>query len=194
MPRLSTGDPARVEPFLDRIPHLRRVLLEHLKPDSCITMSRLLRMLLRAEGLDAREAPVEARIANAAAASCLGGSSDPQVRSGAYIVTIGDPDHPRPGGWTGHLVVQCEGLLIDASIDQASRPQRGIHLDVPLAVRLPTGFEEDGATLRTTVRDGVLVEYTHRPRNTSYLQTPSWRKAPQLLPVARREWRAAPDA
>lgn len=180
--------------FLEYLPAVRRALLRHLVPESCIATSRIVRQLLGDSGLEAHVIPVKARVGNAAAARFIEVQDWDSLRQrldGAHVVNVGDPGHAaRPGFWAGHLAVLCQGVLIDASIDQASRPQHGILLKEPLAVPLPTDFLRPGRVVRGTVW-GLFFEYGYCPDNLSYLRSPSWRLAPRLFGVARRALREA---
>lgn len=183
------------------LPAVRRELLYHLVPESCIETSRIVQLLLKEAGFAARVVPVQARIANAAAAHLIRRNDFEALRggaNGAYMVILGAPGKPQSGHWAGHLAVYCQGLLIDASVDQASRPEKGILLPQPVAFDVGPTFLEPGG--RIVMENGELViEYVHRPKNTRFLRTPAWRQAPTLLGAARRALkqelaRAGPEA
>jgi len=174
--------------FLRRLPHVRRALLQVLTPDSCIETSRIVHLLLKDLGLASQVVPVEARIANEAAARFIVEGDIQAIRerrNGSYIVIVGAPGPAAPGRWAGHLAVHCEGVLIDASLDQASRPQHGIHIPEPWVVRVPRDFLRDGGRSITRI-PGLLVEHVCRPDNTSYLCKPGWHQALLLMPLAQQ--------
>ena len=72
---------------------------------------------------------------------------------------------PHLTGWPGHLVALVEDALIDASIEQANRPAKGIVLPPVLAAKAPsmnrakiapggtlrTGYPQDGAAVPVAV-------------------------------------------
>lgn len=175
--------------LLDRLPAVRREVLRHTVPWSCIETSRIVELLLADCGLKGRLIPVEVHVVNAAA---RGLPSPDGVERRPFMLTLGEPGLPAPPHrWAGHLAVLCQDMLIDASIDQAHRPEHGILIESPIALPVGADFERDGGTTRAEGPLDAALVYFHRPGNTSYLQSPAWRKAPSLLGHARRALRSA---
>jgi hypothetical protein len=183
-----------LDEFVERLPPIRRALLMVCSPDSCIETSRAIQLLLRDCGHTAGPIPVQVRACNQAAWEFVQRRDWQALRrreGGAYAVNVGDPNHqPGPGKWAGHLAVLSGNTLIDASIDQASRPEHGILLE-PLAFDVPSDFFLDGGSVWRMNDHGVALEYTHLPTNRGYRSTPAWRNGHTLLRLARAGLREA---
>jgi hypothetical protein len=163
-------------------------------PDSCIDTARVIQLLLRDSGLPARPVPVQVRVCNPAAWALAQRSEwDALMRGddGAWLVNVGDPTTPiKPGRWAGHVAVLSGTRLIDASIDQANRPEHGIVLE-PVAFDVPPHFLSPGGIAHWTTPNGIHLQYIHHPDNRSYRSTPNWRDAHELVRLARAGMRLA---
>jgi len=156
----------------------------------CVLASMVSMDVLHALGFpDAYVLPCTVQVVNAGAQEylrqCQGLPLEKQQRlveiykttHDAHIVVIGADDSPdRDNGWSGHLVVVVGGYLLDLTLDQASRPHKGIHLEpmvVPLCVpdarTAENGIRVAGAQ-ETKTR--TLVEWYTTPLNQRYLQAP----------------------
>jgi hypothetical protein len=80
-----------------------------------------------------------------------------------------------PGEWNGHLAVQCEGFLLDSTIDQATGEWPPIP---PLVVPLPSGWK-NGETVYVRLGE-ILLHWTY------WLPQRGWKSAPAAQPI---EWR-----
>jgi len=95
----------------------------------------------------------------------------------AHSVMIGAMEDPDPaGGWSGHLVVVVKGRLLDLTLEQASRPAKGILLQamwVALHVPEPT-IVADGTLVAGAQHDQSLtsVRWYATPSNTRYQTAP----------------------
>ena len=86
------------------------------------------------------------------------------------------------GNWSGHLVALVENkYLLDLSIDQASRPERGLLLE-PFFIEVPSGFMQ-GSGISVTTSQGAELQYWARPADKSFLQAGDWRKLWQLKQI-----------
>src|SRR5262249_19675878 len=93
--------------------------------------------------------------------------------SGCWWLTLGGGGDPEPGRWPGHVgVVVWEGVLIDLTLPQASRPQRGIVL-TPTAVQVGPGFL-GGSDHRIVTMNGAELYYRARPEDRSFMRSPDW--------------------
>jgi hypothetical protein len=168
-------------------PIVRPAMLEHFREDCCIATCRILREVLAAYGYKAREVPVTVQVLNGPMQKLVDEGPLPDDRAervalfhqrGAWGVGIGlaHPGDPIvPGKYYGHLVLSVNGLLVDASLQQAQREQRGIVLPSLLWCRPEQGFfaKSKGQQTRGTVGE-CLVSY-RRLRDDSYLTSKNWR-------------------
>lgn len=101
-------------------------------------------------------------------------------RQGGWSLGVGLGGDPEPKKWPGHLVAIVDrAVLIDCSLDQASRPHKGIA--IPPIVDAPV--TEDFIAGREPIvgRIGPLVsKYQARPMDVSYRRTPDWTEPVRL--------------
>lgn len=160
---------------------VRAEVLRHFRPDSCIATTRLLVDVLASERIAAYALAVDARVANMAAERLLGagtGSDSPASRAaweaaGAWVVAIERGEAP-PHRWAGHLVAVVERrFLIDAALDQAARPERGIVLAGPVVAPVGEPFLRGREGLVGQL-GATTVRYRARPGDRSYRTAPDW--------------------
>lgn len=179
-PNLSAVDPLAV---LDAMqPVVRREMLKEFTPDCCIATTRVLKRALAVFGIEAEPVAVGVRIYNAAMRRLLNRAplpTDPRKKERLLALTgawgIGICPHGNEERFGGHLVLRVGSLLVDASLQQAERPNKGILLD-PLVVAKPhPAFfapkqygEEFGIDIH-----GCLVVY-ERIRDESFRRAPDW--------------------
>ena len=171
-------------------PILRPCMLQSFTPTCCIGTCRILIEVLAHYGFSARAVPTTVFVYNAAMMRLLDtGVEIPEDRedrlalfnqTGAWGVGI-VPDGTAPdvgGKYGGHLVLQCDGLLIDGSIQQAQRAERDIVLPSLLWFKpTPAGFfatRVKGQTTRGMLGECLLVY--RRLDNPGYLDSPNWRQ------------------
>ncbi|MBZ5619903.1 MAG: hypothetical protein LAQ69_14450 [Acidobacteriia bacterium] len=162
----------------------KSALRRHFSEDSCINSTRVLFDVYRAVRISAEAASVRTRIyspgfVNRAYREGRMPESAEEVHSwtlepGVWSVGIGHGlDHGK-NKWPGHLVLRSEGDLIDATIDQANRPQHGIVMPpMLLLAHTPDAFWRAEDLLGVEVNDCQVV-YESRPRDNSYLVSPAW--------------------
>jgi hypothetical protein len=170
------------------------VLALHGGRDSCILTACSLARLLRRDGWRAEPLAVAVLAFNtpfgvAAAEALRRGKPLPRHGTvpGAWSVGIGhglDPRLARPG-WDGHLVVLVAGratrYLLDAALDQASRPERAIVAGLVLA-EVDGDFLAGRTPLTLDLTQGH-AQYEARREDRSY------RTSPDYLDVAGRQER-----
>lgn len=125
----------------------RKEILKSYRKDSCIASTRIGVEFLRAFGYSARPVPVKQTILNGPMKETIDRKLDEPLE-GSYILAIEGTDHMgEDGGWDGHLIFTIEDNLVDLSLDQATRPHKGIFLE-PLVGKLhdewpkePVGFQ-----------------------------------------------------
>lgn len=153
----------------------RAAVLEQFRADSCIATTRVVIAVLRYLGVPARPAAVRVAAHNAAA--------DQLARAGiavrdwpaeAYSVGVAASGQHRPGRWDGHLVALTASRLIDGSLDQLSRPDRGICLPGPGVFQAPSGWGRPGSPAARFKRaDGTIVSY-QAVRDRGWRRSPDW--------------------
>lgn len=157
-----------------------RILAEHYTPDCCIGATNIAIRVLRAFGFHSVPLVVSAHVSNTHLYERLkSGKFTGALEPGDWSVGIGyGLDHRRPDkhhAFDAHLVA-CRhddatggDTLIDLTLPQASRPEKGIVLEA-LAVDLPAQWRTDPMAVK--VNDAYVV---YKPLETS------------------RDFRAAPD-
>jgi hypothetical protein len=76
-------------------------------------------------------------------------------------------------GWPGHLVAMVGDTLVDASIEQANRPEKGIVLPPVLAAKAPEPFRLGREKFYLHSPDGLLIYEPIKDR--------SWKNAPDWI-------------
>jgi hypothetical protein len=168
----------------------RPIMLWSWTPASCIAATRVTVNVLGAYGISARPYPVAAMVYNRAymrLAARLGRWPEIEEQhadpAGAWSLGVGvegDPDDPRwstRNGYDGHLVALAlnDTLLLDASLDQASRPERDIELRPSVVVTECTPeFLKGEVDVRGETRRGVVVVYRRRENPQPWEDTPGW--------------------
>jgi len=172
---------------------IKAVLRNYFTETSCINTTRVLLEVFRAYGLAASAFPVRCMIFSRkfierADREGRLPEGEAEIRSwcaedGVYSVGIG---FGAPGmaadRWPGHLVIQAgKHYMLDATVDQASRPARGICLpEMVLLDSVPLDFWRGGGAAVTTSPDGSAIRYEPDPANTSYRDSPGWQLRPHV--------------
>jgi len=179
---------------------IKTVLRQYFNDNSCINSTRVLIEVFRAYGLAASAFAVRAMVFSKgfveraereghipqSDAELLAWCAEPSVYS--VGIGFGTSDMP-PDRWPGHLVVRAgHHYLFDATIGQASRPARGIHMpDLLLLDDVPLEFWRGQGAAITQSPDGSVIRYEPDPANAGYLTSPGWRLRPQIEQAAYRE-------
>jgi len=184
----------------------KAILRRYFREDSCINSTRVLLEVFRALRLDASPFSVRAMVFSGgfvqrawregrfpqSDAELRAWVADPTV----YSVGVGFGTIQMPkDGWPGHLVLRVgQDHLLDATIGQASRPSRGIHMPEMLALHdVPERFWRERCVIVREMPDGSIVRYEPTPRNNGYLSSPGWQLRPGIEEAAYREIMAALD-
>lgn len=93
---------------------------------------------------------------------------------GSWTVGVGFGGDPLPNRWPGHLVVVCEGFVLDASIGQASRPERNITLPPAWVFSASDAFLRGDTTRTGDGPNGETVSYRAYPSSVGYVGAPDW--------------------
>lgn len=174
--------------------HARAEILKSFRTDSCIATTRLICRLFRHYGIACEPLPVRAHIYNKSFQDNVRDNPwamSPEAfrdwceRTGAWSVGLGVPNSGED--IVGHYIAYLpdKKLLIDASIDQASRPHKGIHIDETLIFPAEPEFLEGKEPAVLTSDEGVSVMYTAHLENKSYKQSPDWLDKSRTQPALR---------
>lgn len=144
------------------------------KRDICVLSTRLGYDVLRYFGVESRPVVVRALAFNPAAVAWIDEHgldlSDEQKEeydaSGAWVVAIDEEDHGIPGRFPGHLVlhVPSERALVDLSLAQFARPNRGIVLPDAHIFDVPEDFFRDNGQVVYSLDGGGKLIYGYRKR------------------------------
>lgn len=169
------------------------ILEEHFHPDCCIAATRHGIEALRYFGVEAQPVKVQTFAGNAdwirwiEQLAAAGRSPDDEAMpDGSWSVGIDlSADGVRAtsarGRYPGHLVFVADGFLIDLSLGQMSRPERGMTLPFCAAFDLSghERWDNDGAGFRVEHLPGevVAVIYKRLPE-VDWRDAPDWRRKP----------------
>lgn len=186
--------------LLDRLaPVAWPALRERYNADCCIAAAAILKEVFRRRGFDAKVIPVTVEVYNARMDKLLrSGTKLPEDRArremlldltGAWSVGI-QPAGPAPlaindqrgGGYGGHLILNVEDCLVDASIKQCDRPQRQIVLP-DMVVTEARYLLEDGV-MHFKIHDLTVVY--RRLDDQSYLKARDWTRRTTPYPETLR--------
>lgn len=185
------------EDFLEVVTEVVRArVLDYFKPDSCHATTRIVIDVLDYFGVPAKPIPVETLVFNADAMAILETEGmhavaaavqarEPEDKGGPWTIGLGVVVDNTPEG--GHVVagIPSRGVIIDGSLDQASRPIKDILLKAcVIEVEDPDFFTQVGAVMGVKMlEDGhgvVTVVYTHS-RHKQYLNSPNWKRQSEGL-------------
>jgi hypothetical protein len=165
--------------LLERLRQVARPIMlnEVVRLDSCIAMTRCAIEVLRAFGLEAQPANVEVVAANQTFMRLMGEGNirmedklpDWAVAEGAWAVGLGLRPKDEE---VGHVVAILDDQVIDLSLDQASRPQRGIVLE-PLVGTLPDNYRCEPWVYKV---DEAYVTYHLRADLKKWLMSRDWHR------------------
>jgi hypothetical protein len=141
----------------------------------CITASYTIRGALERLGYRSEVVAVEVNAANPAATRyAMNGCSGPEPRD-AFTIGVAGTDTVTGDGWDGHAVVLASAhtdgrirrWVLDATLGQASRPTRNLHL-MPLITQATGDFLACAGPAIATDGQGTVVAYTRRPDMTGH--------------------------
>lgn len=178
----------RLDNLLERLePVVREEMLKIAVPNCCIATVAVLCRVFRHFGFRARGIPVSVVIRNPKFLKCMGAGmrlpDDPKLlrewmeSTGSWCIGIVPESALESAmrgypGFGGHLVCHVQDVLVDASIAQANRPQKGIELPPFCAFPASKRFLQ-GDGMMVGNMNGCEVEY--RPlRDHSWRQAPDW--------------------
>ena len=163
---------------------VRRAVLTEFAPDSCIASTLAVIETARYFGVKARPQATTVRVYSRVAwdqREALAEIAPADWPPGAYSVGIDGGAH-KPGRWNGHLIALTATVAIDASLDQFSRPRRGLVAE-PSAFPLPAGGWANGDPIGFECTERGTVVIYERHADADWRRSPNWRAS---LPAMRR--------
>lgn len=182
-------------------PIIRPLVLDWFSADSCVATTRITIDVLAYFGIVAKPLPVRAVIFNSEALLLLEQGASPEgLHEAVFARSVAEPGGP----WTmglgfgmaeddanegRHVIAWLPRLSMaaDFSVDQASRPHKGLDLP-PLAFPTPPSTMEEGHVFGCTVSQPApygpaAVEY--QVTTDWFTKSPNWRRASTGTPDAR---------
>lgn len=174
----------------------------HGVPNTCILSSRVGAEVCRHYGIRFRALPVSIQIFNPAMLAQVEAQGhwprdqdetrQWERKHGAWAVGVGATGESLPGRWDAHLCLlgfhneaddRTDGLLIDLTLHQASRPRHQIQLE-PHSTLVQSGFL--GGEPFVMEQNGCAVRYRHFPEAPDFSQAPDWAdRSRREFPVKR---------
>jgi len=174
----------------------RPLIRQHYNADSCIAATLIVCGALEVLGIRAEPFNANLVACNARWMQLMGERGgwpadeatmlDWTRNLGAWNVGIGlsYPHEVKPGQWNGHLVALTEDrVLIDASADQASRPERGLVLPGTILARHTRGFKTGGMRVVVPLEQDALAFYTPERNKALPTNAPDWKRTDRLAPL-----------
>jgi hypothetical protein len=179
----------RLDYLLDKLaPVVRTEMLRRFDPDCCIATAAVLKRVFRYYDMEAHAIPAQVVISNPVAAEfARRGLPEPEMRDtklwrdivGFYRLAITPASamimSAQEPGFGGHVIVLVRGILIDASLDQASRPRWKITIPSFLHFEATPEFLHHGAKMVVAAND-CAIEYS-RLADQSFKSAPDWTDA-----------------
>jgi len=176
-------------------PPLRRSILRHYNPDSCVASSAIGKLVMEGLGIPCEPISVKVMLANvqwlnrAQAAGHVPQSREETERwfieSGAHAIGLGVPERNNPDippSINGlHVALLVDGGYVwDLSIDQASRPLHGIVIREPFLGDISHSprrrkFLRGQEQITWEAPGQGLIVYTIKPTDHRYEQHVNWR-------------------
>lgn len=201
---MKTPTPEQVR-LLDAVVRVARPLIrEHFNADSCIASTRIGMDVLAHFGVAAVEMPLMAFLFNHEAIKLFeAGMTSQEIgehvrgisveqEGGAWTLGVGAPGAPTVSGregWTGHLVatIPDAGVILDLSLDQASRPQKNMLLKPCWFIVEDEAFWVDPKGRTTIINEaGAMMLDRDALGGTTYKASPNWkRKTSTPAPIFR---------
>lgn len=174
--------------------YARRIILRYYNADSCIASTRVACDVMRRLGYKAEPMSVQVTVCNPAMVRKMKEIGRYPTweefdkwtaEDGAWNVQIGGR-FPNEVGWVCHLVaIINDQVLVDLSLDQASRPHRQMELR-PYATTVTEAFLK-GENLVREVGDMVLIY--KKTDETAWQNTKNWINVDAYGPVTERVYR-----
>lgn len=166
-------------------PIVRGEILREFTPDCCVATCNILRTVFAHYHFDATPLAVKVIINNAqfvkareAGERIPSGEDKDELhrwmdKRGAWSLGIVPESGDGKTRFGGHLILRLQGVLVDASIDQCNRPEKGIVLLPFLVMPARPDFLNGTASLAGKSHDVELI-YTVLKGDHSWRSAPDW--------------------
>jgi hypothetical protein len=169
------------------------ILREYMRADGCIAATRVTLDVFRHFGVRGYPQVVQLDVFNPAfrlLTNKLGRmptEEEARAHDDIWLVTVGFPRDNEldslvgflAGRWHGHLVALLRlgrrHVLVDASLKQAERPEKGIALPDILTLTVPASFPQGEPYAIHDVERGCILGYRPRQEYDPYDSAPDWR-------------------
>lgn len=163
------------------------IFAQRFGPRCCINATRVGMDALRRFRVESFPLPVKVAAFSPKAAEKVVAGKPLTREEGEWMVLLGDGSSvPDDEGYDGHLVLMvARRFLVDLSIGQVSRPERGIEAG-PFWMDVGRDFVRQGAERAFRSKQGTLLSYKCAPERGAWKDTPGWhpkRNEPVLLEV-----------
>jgi hypothetical protein len=196
---------AKAERIIQRIGDVvRPAMLTRFRPDCCVATARALTRTFERVGVAAEPVPVTVAVFSPGFFDALKREGAPKWgdrtavvewcnRTGVYSVGAGPGAVPGLNGFNGHVVVRVPRLsiILDGSIDQMNRPERGIVLPPAFALRLGRREAEFVRREPVSVPLGACYVCYQRIDDFSFQNGPDWRETSRTDEIVDALVRAA---
>ena len=154
---------------------VRTAVLTEFAADSCIATTRVLIDTAREFGIPLRPWAANAKVfTDTAWELARAGVPLDQWPDGAWSISI---DRRNSGAGVGHIVALSPARMIDASIDQTARPDRGIPELPPVLGKLPAGFDPAHPSRGELLYHGPGVWLHYEPSGSVvFRRSRNWRR------------------
>jgi hypothetical protein len=160
--------------------------------DTCVFCSWIGREVLRRFGISAKPVAVRAAIVNRQFWEDVGEDwnrvldvKDDGLREESWSVALGfSHGPPEKGRWAGHLILTTRNpdMVLDLTLDQASRPEKGIPLE-------PLAYQVDRSALRAFERGESPLEFAETDHGCRIV----YGMVPDLSPSSGADWNGSDD-
>lgn len=169
--------------------HARPLVRQYYRSDSCIASAWIVCATLRHFGFNAKPMGVHCEVFNAEYIRALAiGARPPNAdeppeqitawfeKHGAHSISLGalTPGAPTWATEAAHVVVLSGAYLIDTSVDQASRPAKGIDLPPAIFARMPVEWAKGGVWQIMPMPGGGMIRYRAHPNEHGWVKSVSW--------------------
>lgn len=160
--------------------HARQEVLKHFRIDSCIASTLSVIRVLDHFGYRAEPLAVRTMIFNSRFVNAINAGERPEnfkdwkVKWNAWSIGLGVPKQGE--ACVGHLVAVLpkQRLLVDASLDQANRPNHDIILPSVFVSKVRREFLNTATEYAVYTVNNCVIRYERDIENVTYLMSNDW--------------------
>lgn len=171
------------------------IIREDFAPDCCVAATKITIEVFTRLGFKAKPLPCRLDILNRQFAELEGKLGRPPTieeqklafERGDKLAALSIREVPaEKDKFTGHMVAIVEQYMIDATILQAERPNKGIVFPEPvLVINAPRAFRRGREAYSFRTKEGILLVYI-ASNNDKYMNSPDWTLEERTLPAITR--------